>query len=480
MLKQGLQQKLSQRLNPLQIQLVKLLELPTFKLEQRIKEEIEKNPVLEEGQDSLTNDSEDSQEVDNDADISIDDYLDNDDTPAYKYSSGNYSSEIKPEIPISTSLTCIENLQSQLHLRNISEDERFLAEYLIGTLDEDGYLRRDLDAIVDDIVLTQGKDVSTEEIERALKLIQTFEPIGVGARDLRECLLIQLKRRLKDNFSAERDFARKIIKYDFEEFTLKHYDKIRKRYKMTEDELRGSIDEILKLNPKPGGVIDPLAAKGVDKIIPDFTLDLIDGELQLSLNSRNLPELRVNRSYVEMLSSFQKKGENVNRQDKDAIAFVKFKLNSARSFIDAIRQRQQTLMLTMTAIIQHQEEFFMTGDNYKLKPMKLKDIAEMTNFDISTISRVSNSKYIQTYFGLFSLKEFFSNGIQNEKGEDISSSSIKDALQEIIDNEDKKKPLTDDELVDILKSKNYKIARRTVAKYRGQLHIPVARLRKEL
>lgn len=484
MLKQRIQQKLSQKINPLQIQLIKLLELPTFKLEQRIKEELEKNPVLEEGHEYSEEEIASGDDKDYEADqkdISIDEIINETDTPSYKLSASNYSKDDKREdIPFAGATSFRESLLTQLGLRNLSDREKAFAEYLIGNIDNDGYLRRDLEAIVDDLAFNTGIDTSEEELIHILEIIQDFEPVGVGARNLRECLMIQLRKKETLHPSESKENAYKILRHTFDEFTRKHYDKIQRKFKLSDEDIKLAIDEILKLNPKPGGTSSEPYVKAADKIIPDFILDISDGELELSLNSRNVPELKISRSYLNIVENIQDSKGHISKEQKDAVAFVKYKLNSAKSFIDAIKQRQQTLMYTMTAIIQLQEEYFLTGDLSKLKPMILKDVAEITKLDVSTISRVSNSKYVQTWFGIFSLKEFFSGSMQTETGEEISTNEVKNALQEIVDSEDKSKPLTDDELVDILSKKNYKIARRTVAKYRGQLNIPVARLRKEL
>lgn len=484
MLKQRITQKLTQKINPLQIQLIKLIELPTHKLEQRVKEELEKNPVLEEGAESDEFDDNTPEEEniteDND-EFSLEDYLNDEDYPDYKLSSSNYSKDDKrEEIPFAGSTTFRESLVSQLGLRDLSDKEKALTEYLIGNIDDDGYLRRDLEAVVDDLAFNTGVDTSEEELTKLLFVIQDFEPLGVGARNLRECLLIQLRAKLKEDCTEEKNNAYLIIRNSFDEFTRKHYEKIQRKLKLDDHQMKAAIDEILRLNPKPGGTVAEPFVKTADKIIPDFTLDLIDGELQLSLNSKNVPDLRVNRSYVDMIEDIQSTKGRHSKEQKDAIAFVKYKLNSAKSFIDAVRQRQQTLMFTMTAIVQLQKEYFLTGEDSNLRPMILKDVADITGLDISTISRVSNSKYVQTWFGIFPLKHFFTGSMQTSSGEEVSTSEVKNYLQELVDNENKSKPLTDDELVELLTEKNYKIARRTVAKYRGQLNIPVARLRKEL
>ncbi len=485
MLKQSLQQKLLQKLSPQQIQMIKLLEIPTIQLEQRIKKELEENPVLEEGkEEDLFNDSGEEEitedNLDNDLDeFSLDDYINDEDIPSYKLTANNYSKDDKKEdIPFSVGISFHEHLQNQLGLRNLTEKEEVLATYLIGNLDDDGYVRRKLEAIANDLAFSQNIDTDEDELLEVLRIVQDLEPAGVGARHLQECLLIQIQNRDREN--PEIDLAWKILKYYFNEFTKKHYEKIVTRLNISEEELKVSINEILKLNPRPGSSFSA-TSQVIQTLVPDFILENNDGELQLSLNARNVPDLRLSYTYTEMLQSYTSKSKNEKTKgDKEAISFVKQKLDSAKWFIDAIKQRQNTLLLTMNAIIEYQYEYFKEGDEAKLKPMILKDIAEKTGLDISTISRVANSKYIQTHFGIYSLKYFFSEGLQTESGEEVSTREIKSILKECIDGEDKKKPLTDDKLTEILKEKGYKIARRTVAKYREQLNIPVARLRKEL
>nr|WP_320117700.1 RNA polymerase factor sigma-54 [uncultured Marinifilum sp.] len=484
MLKQSLQQKLLQKLSPQQIQVIKLLELPTLQLEERIKKELEENPVLEEGgneeeyQENLN--TEDNKENDTDKEeFTLEDYMNDEDTPSYKLSTQNYSKDDKhEEIPFSGGTTFHELLISQLGLRILTPEKAALTEYLIGNIDEDGYLRRDIDNIVDDLAFSTGVETSFEELVDLLRVIQDFDPAGVGARDLQECLLLQIQRKGKHNPDVK--LAKVILKKHFEEFTKKHYDKIKKRVNASDEDFKCAIDEILKLNPKPGSAFNNPMVKASPTIIPDFILEEEDGDLRLSLNARNVPELHVSRAYSEMLQDYSGNKKNQSKEKKDAVMFVKQKLDSAKWFIDAIKQRQNTLLVTMNAIIDFQRAYFMEGDEKRLKPMILKDIADITGLDISTISRVSNSKYIQTHFGIFSLKYFFSEGMQTDTGEEVSTREIKKILQECVDNEDKKKPLTDDKLAAILKEKSYQIARRTVAKYREQLNIPVARLRKEL
>lgn len=482
MLKQSLEQKLLQKLSPQQIQMIKLLEIPTLQLEQRIKNELEENPVLEEGDQNEDIDSPAEEEEENYSDsdeFSFEDYINDEDTPNYKLYSKNASQEDKKEeIPFSVGVSFHEHLENQVGLKNLSEREYMLALYIIGNIDEDGYLRRKIESIVNDLAFTQNIKTTEEELEKILKIIQNLEPAGVGARNLRECLLLQIQ--YKDDKERPVFLAKKILQQFFHEFTKKHYDKIKTRLKISDDELQEAIDEILKLNPKPGAALSDKESRSFQTVIPDFILENNDGKLELSLNSRNVPDLKINKNYSEMLEDYQKNKKNQSREQKEAIGFVKQKLDSAKWFIDAIKQRQNTLLLTMNAIIEYQYEFFQTGDESKLKPMILKDIAEKTGLDISTISRVANSKYIQTPFGIYSLKYFFSEGMQKEDGEEVSTRQIKTILKECIENEEKKKPLTDEKLAAILKEKGYRIARRTVAKYREQLGLPVARLRKEI
>ncbi|WP_372774429.1 RNA polymerase factor sigma-54 [Mangrovibacterium sp.] len=480
--KLSLQQKLLQKLSPQQIQVIKLLEIPTVQLEQRIKKELEENPVLEMQNDTPDEegdmrDDENSTDKDNE-EFSLEDYMDEDDIPDYKLSANNYSKDDKQmDIPYSAGTSFHESMHEQLGLTDLDDEKRKLAEYVIGNIDDDGYLRRDLLSISDDLAFNMNMNVSEQELEELLEIIQEFDPAGVGARDLRECLLLQIQRR-KANPSTM--LAEKIISDNFEEFTKKHYDKILRKYEISENELKDAIAEILKLNPKPGGSYSNPLSKSNQVIVPDFILENHDGELQLSLNQRNVPDLRMNAHYMEMLKGYSENRKNISRDQKDAMLFVKQKLDSAKWFIDAIRQRHQTLLVTMSEIIDFQKEYFQDGDETKLKPMILKDIADRTGLDISTISRVSNSKYIQTNFGIFALKYFFSEGMQKDTGEEVSTREIKKILEDCISAEDKRKPLTDDRLAQILKEKSYPIARRTVAKYREQLGIPVARMRKEL
>ncbi|MDE5610849.1 MAG: RNA polymerase factor sigma-54 [Odoribacter sp.] len=499
MLKQSLQQKLGLKINPLQIQLIKLLELPTYQLEQRIKEELEQNPLLEveekpEGEapeDDQTEDMDSSldefgedgeDERSGEDDFSLEDYLgDDDDIPEYRLATSNVSRDDENrDFILSQGASFRESLVAQLGTRPLSEMEHRVAEYIIGNIDDDGYLRRDVENIVDDLAFGAGVEVSEEEVLRLLKLIQQFEPAGVGARDLKECLLLQIERkRAVAPGNKILEDAKIIVEECFDEFSRKHYEKISRKLRLDDAELKRAMDEILKLNPKPGGALTDVAfAQHAEKIIPDFSLDLVDGELQLSLNSGDVPELRINKSYLDLLEQYQN-GEST-KEKKDVVSFVKYKLNSAKSFIDAVHQRNNTLMLTMTAIVQFQKPFFLSGDESLLKPMILKDIADVTGLDVSTISRVSNSKYVQTWFGIYALKDFFSNGMQTVTGEEVSTGELKNMLKILVDEEDKRKPLTDDELVALMEKKGFQIARRTVAKYRQMLDIPVARLRREI
>ncbi|NLB26897.1 MAG: RNA polymerase factor sigma-54 [Bacteroidales bacterium] len=482
--KLALQQKLLQKLSPQQIQVIKLLEIPAIQLEQRIKKEVEENPVLEIEWDGSSakeehdnNDQDHHDDTDND-EFSIDDYIpDDDDIPSYKTATNNYSkNDTFTEIPFSVGTTFHEYLKDQLGMINIDEEDRKLADYLIGNIDDDGYLRRDLHSISDDLAFNLNLEIKKEKLENLLKIIQDFDPPGVGARNLKECLLLQLKRKKGNN----KNLATTIVKSSFDEFTKKHYDKIKKKLELTDKELKEGIDEVLKLNPKPGNAYSNPLNKISQHIIPDFILDNIDGELSLSLNHQNVPDLKINDTYLEMMHALARQQKKKSKDQKEALFFVKQKIDSAKWFIDAINQRNNTLLLTMSEIINFQKEYFKDGDETKLRPMILKDISIKTELDISTISRVSNSKYIQTHFGIFPLKYFFSEGLQKDDGKEVSTREIKKILQECIDNENKLKPLTDEKLTLILKDKSYNIARRTVAKYREQLNIPVARLRKQL
>ena len=487
MLTQRLQQKLLQKLSPQQILLMKLLQIPSIALEQRIKQEIEENPALEDVADpEMSTDAEENhtdeepdpvEELEKEKDdFDITDYLDDDDIPAYRMNSNNTSADDEHrEIPYASGISFHETLLTQLGLRRLDERQMTIAKYIIGNLDDSGYLNRQLSAMVDDMAFTQNISTTPEELEELLQVIQQFDPPGIGARNLRECLIIQLRRQ---DSTPSIDFAIILIDKYFDEITKKHYDKIIKRAKVTEDELRDAVNEILKLNPKPGNSMGETSRPN-HYIMPDFFVYTKDGELELQINSRNAPELRLSRTYVDMLETYADSKTKSSSQ-KDAVMFIKQKIDSAKWFIDAIKQRQNTLFVTMTAIIEYQREFFLTGDETKLRPMILKDVAEVVGLDISTISRVANSKYVQTPFGTFLLKTFFSESMQTDSGEEVSTREIKKILSDCIDAEDKSKPLTDEQLTDILKEKGYNIARRTVAKYREQLSIAVARLRKEL
>jgi RNA polymerase sigma-54 factor len=487
MLKQRLQQKLLQKLSPQQIQLIKLLEVPTIQLEQRIKKELEENPVLEEGREEdpeYETDGQDDLGSETEKDeFSIEDYIEDDETPNYRLNSRNYSKddERSSEIPFTVGISFRENLETQLGLRGLNEDELALGQYILGNIDDDGYLRRDLENIVDDLAFSMNVSATEGELEKILKIIQDFDPPGVGARSLQECLLLQIDRIISSGGTTDcLVMARKIVQHYFDEFTRKHFDKILNRLNIDDQVLKKAIEEIIRLNPKPGGSYSDPMAKTTAHIIPDFLLEDKEGELELSLNSRNAPDLRINQTYANMLMAYNKERKNQRKDNKEAASFVRQKMDSAKWFIDAIRQRQHTLILAMNAILEFQKPYFESGDEMNLKPMILKDIAELTQLDISTISRVANSKYIQTNFGIFPLKYFFSEGLQTDSGEEVSTREIKKILEECISNEEKRKPLTDDKLAAILKEKGYLIARRTVAKYREQLKIPVARLRKEL
>lgn len=467
MLKQGLQQKQQQKLSPLQIQTIKLLELPTLELEQKIRKELEENPVLDEITES------DDPENDSPKNVSLSEYPADDPTPSYKLYVNNQGKDVKPQYStFSVKESFQENLVVQLGYKKLDERTRSIAVFIIGSLDDDGYLRRDLESLSYDILLRLNIETTEEELEKILSIIQEFEPAGVGARDLQECLLLQLSGK---NVAQER--ARIILQDYFQEFTKKHYSKIISRMGITQEELKEAIEEIVRLNPRPGGQIDDSYEDQAQQIIPDFLLEEKDGELIMSMPKFSVPELKVNRRYAELLMDSASSG---TKAGKEAASFVKQKLDSAKWFIEAIKQRHNTLQNTMNAIIDFQREYFMDGDETKLKPMVLKNIAEKTGLDISTISRVVNCKYIQTHFGIYPLKYFFSEGLMTEGGEEVSTREIKKILMESVDAEDKGKPLTDEELVEVLSAKGYKVARRTVAKYREQLNIPIARLRKEL
>lgn len=477
-LKQHLAHKLEQRLSPQQIQLMKLLQVPTMELDQRIKQEIEENPALEEGAEKDEDDLRDEtleQEERTDDDFDIEDYLPDDSD--YKTQIRNKGKDDDDKvIPLSGSQSFQERLTEQLHLLDLDNQEFTIADTIIGNLDESGYLKRDIDAIVDDLAFSANIMTTEEEVVKILEVIQELDPAGVGARDLRECLLIQINRRQDGDISKYT--AKVILEKYFEEFTKKHYSKISKKMEISEEDLKDAIEEIVRLNPKPGGSMKE-AARNMQQIIPDFVIIEEEGRLNLTLNGRNAPQLKVSRQYKTMLQNYSE-GAKTSKQDKEAMTFVKQKLDGAKWFIDAIKQRQNTLLGTMTAIMNYQKSYFLTGDETNLRPMILKDIAEIVNLDISTISRVANSKYVQTDQGIFALKYFFSESLSTSSGEEVSTREVKKILSEAIDSEEKRKPLTDEKLAALLKEKGYNIARRTVAKYREQLNIPVARLRKEL
>lgn len=471
MLKQGLELKQTQKLSPLQIQTIKLIELPTQELEQRIRKELEENPVLDE---DAANERE---EGDDNAprEVSLSEYKEGDSIPSYKLRVNNYGKDERPQYnTFSVKESFTQSLMDQLGFRSLTEHQYQVASFIIGSLDDDGYLRRDIESLVDDLAFRAGIETDEAEVEQMLKVIQDFEPAGVGARDLRECLLLQIchLRQTPDVLNAAR-----ILKDHFTEFTNKHFQKIMSRMGLSEQELKAAILKIVKLNPAPGGQIDDTYNDQAQQIVPDFVLNLENGELKLTMPRFSIPELRVNRKYADILLEAANSSE---REKKEAATFVKKKLDSAKWFVEAIKQRHNTLESTMRAIVDYQHDYFMDGDESHLKPMVLKDIAEKTGFDISTISRVVNSKYIETHFGIYSLKYFFSEGLENQDGEEVSTRELKKTLQELVDGENKRKPFTDDQLVSEMTSRGYKVARRTIAKYRDQLNIPKARLRKEL
>ena len=486
MLKQYLQFKLSQKLSPQQIQLMKLIQLPTQAFEQRLKQELEENPALETGKEERIDDYEDnfdnSQEDYNDNesitadDINVDDYLSDDEIPDYRTSANNYSADDdEKNVPYASGTTFTQHLINQLNTFRLNDEEREIAEFLVGSVDESGYIRRELIDIVDDLAFTQSVYTDETKVENVLKKVQQLDPAGVAARSLQECLSIQLHRKEKH---PDVELAIKIIDQAFEKFTKKHYKKLMQKFDVNEEQLKDAIHEIERLNPKPGG---SYAGNNriVEHVVPDFAIKIVDGELELTLNSRNAPELHVSREYNNMLKGYKESKEK-SKQQKDAVLFIKQKLDAAKWFIEAIKQRQQTLFVTMSAIMHYQKEYFLTGDERKLKPMILKDIADEIDMDVSTVSRVANSKYVDTPYGTKLIKEFFSESMTNDQGEEVSTREIKKILETVIEEENKKKPLTDEALSKILKEKGYPIARRTVAKYREQLDIPVARLRKTI
>jgi RNA polymerase sigma-54 factor len=482
-LKQQLQLKQQQKLSPLQMQVIKLTELPLLELEERIKQELEDNPALEEGmEDSFSDDDlQDADEEGGDTtqeDLALGDYLTEDDIPDYRLNDNNHSSyEQKEDIPFSVGESLHDNLLEQLGLIELDETDQKIAEYIIGNIDKNGYLERPLPAISDDLLFQQNIDTDRYKLTQILKIIQDFEPAGVGAQNLQECLVLQLQRE-EQTLSVRNATA--LLRDYFDEFSRKHYDRILKQLNISEDELKDAIDEVISLNPKPGNAWGDSLSASMNTVIPDFIVEAQNGEVVLNMNQKNIPELRISRTYSEMFQGYAENKKGVSNDVKNTMLFVKQKLDSARWFIDAIRQRQETMQRTMEAIIDLQYDFFLTGDEVMLHPMILKDVAELAGYDISTISRVTSSKYVQTNFGIFPLKYFFSESMQNDAGEEISSREVKKILKESIEEEDPKKPLTDDRLVEILKEKGYLIARRTIAKYREQMNIPVARLRKKI
>ena len=484
MLKQSLNFKLLQKLSPQQIQLMKLIQLPTQAFEERLKQEIEENPALDtekedsEFDESLANEYEDTGNEKIEAeDINIDEYLSDDEIPNYKTQANNYSSDDEErDIPYAAGTTFHQSLKNQLNTFRINEEEHLIAEFLVGSIDDSGYIRRDILDLVDDLAFTQNVFTTEEKvIELLTTVVQRLDPIGVGGRDLKECLIIQLKAKPQQK---TRSLSIDILESSFDHFVKKHYKKLMEKYDISEDQLKDVIQEIGKLNPKPGSSYAG-NNKIAEQIVPDFSIKILDGVLDLTLNSRNAPELHVSREYNNMLKGYQESKEKTKSQ-KDAVQFIKQKLDAAKWFIDAIRQRQQTLLVTMNSIMHYQYDYFLSGDERKLKPMILKDIADQIKMDISTVSRVANSKYVSTPYGTKLIKEFFSESMKNDQGEDVSTREIKKILQNVIGEENKRKPLTDDKLSVVLKEKGYPIARRTVAKYREQLDIPVARLRKEI
>ena len=467
-MRQALEQKQIQKLSPQQIMTAKLIELPIQSLEQRVRQEMEENPVLEE------DDSKESGE--NSREVSLSDYKEDDPIPSYRLRSDNYSKyDDRPKREtFSVQESFPQNLKEQLDFRDLTPHQRDIANYIIYSLDDGGYLRRDIDKLVDEMAFRAGIETTDEEVESLLKVIQTFEPAGVGARDLRECLLIQLNT-LKDSPVVED--ARKIIRDHFSEFTKKDFNRIMAQTGMTPERLKTAMSRILKLNPTPGGQVFDAYSDHTQQVVPDFVLDVVDGEFVLTMPRFSVPEVKVNHKYADILMEASNSSE---RSKKEAATFVKKKLESAKWFVDALRQRHTTLMTTMQAILDYQRDYFRDGDETKIKPMILKDIADKTGYDISTVSRVANSKYIETHFGIFPLKYFFSESIKNQAGEDVSTRELKKILQEIIDGENKQKPLTDDEIVDMMNDKGYNVARRTIAKYRDQLGIPKSRMRREI
>lgn len=497
MLKQSISQKMLQKLSPQQIQLMKLLQIPTVNLDQRIKEELEINPALEEGDDEtadvfdLEQEDEKSTDEQNEKDEILDEYIMDyleDDPSSYKLSTGpTTNNDTEKQSPMPVERTFHEYLMNQLSLLNLDDRGYKIASHIIGSIDDDGYLRRDPLAIIDDLLFTQNIDTTRKEILQVLKLIQHLDPPGVGARDLQECLIIQLKSKANKQKSVNGhqnriDLALEVISNYFEEFTKKHFHKLERGLNVTEEDLKDVMDEILKLNPKPASAFNESANHTVQYIIPDFIIINNDGVLEMNLNSRNAPDLHISEHYKNLLNSYKEsyKTNRTSRTAKEAVLFIKQKIDSAKWFIDAIRQRQETMYRTMYAIMQYQQEYFKTGDERKLKPMILKDIADVSGYDISTVSRVANSKFVQTEYGTKRLKEFFSESLQTQEGEEVSTLEVKKIISDMVGGENKRKPLSDEKIKTTLEDKGYNIARRTIAKYREQLSIPVARLRKEL
>ena len=478
-MKQYLKLKLNQKLSPQQIQLMKLIQLPTIDFEQKIKQELEENPALEirdNSNDVLDEDFSNSNEDElNNEDINIEDYINYDDTPAYKLNYNTNNDAENTEIPFASGISFTEYLLNQLNTLRLNDDETKIAEFLVGSIDNSGYLRQNTDEIIDDLAFTQNIDVSIEKLKKILSIVQQLDPPGVGAQSLQECLILQLKRKPSNK---QINLANNIIENSFDQFSKKHFNKLIVKYDINENELKAAIIEIEKLNPKPGNSFSNYE-KPIEQITPDFKIEIDNNALVLTLNNRNNPVLRISNHYNEMLKGY-KLDQNKTKSQREAIQFIKQKLDSAKWFIDAVKQRQETLYVTMLAIMEYQEEYFLSGDEKQIKPMILKDIAEKIEMDISTISRVANSKYVDTPYGTKLLKEFFSESMTTQSGEEISTIEIKKILETIIENENKRAPQTDEKLVKVLQEKGYKIARITVAKYREQLNIPVARLRKEI
>jgi RNA polymerase sigma-54 factor len=484
MLRQQLKYKLSQKLSPQQIQLMKLIQLPTQAFEQRVKQELEENPALDSGKerdekydDDFDNSQDDYEERETiETDINVDEYLSDDDIPSYRLNANNYSADDEEKsVPYASGTSFGQFLKTQLQTYRLSDTDRQIAEFLVGSVDESGYIRRSIDDMVDDLAFTQNVYTDNETVSKILQIVHQLDPAGVGARSLQECLLIQLKRKTP---TKDIDLAIRLIEDAFDHFTKKHYSKLLSKFDITEDELREAIDEIEHLNPKPGGAYSG-NTRIVEHVVPDFTIKIADGDLELTLNGRNAPQMHVSRDYSNMLKGYKEAKEKTKAQ-RDAVMFIKQKLDAAKWFIEAIKQRQETLFVTMSSIMHYQKEYFLTGDERNLRPMILKDIADEIEMDVSTVSRVANSKYVDTPYGTKLIKEFFSESMTNDQGEEVSTREIKKILEITVAEENKRKPLTDEKLAKILKEKGYPIARRTIAKYREQLDIPVARLRKEI